>query len=249
VEGNAYIGGVIVGLGYLIAGVRLYRLSLRTHEAPERLFSAALLLWGLAYVCWQPPLAINDESLFRPLYIAGRFFTDAGTIVSLFFIRLVFRPDSRFATALVACITAGLVLGVAGSGWMGDWEAIYPLRNPWWWLEWAAVTVSVAWLGVEGFHQYRMVKLRRQFGLSAAMTGNRFLLWGLTGVFWMGYELAYPIQQIEFDAIGSYSASLDAIVSFLELIPIVCIWLVFFPPASYQRWIERADSHPKVAAG
>jgi hypothetical protein len=249
VEDNAYIGGVIVGLGYLIAGVRLYRLSLRTHEAPERLFSAALLLWGLAYVCWQLPLAISDESLFRPLFIAGRFLTDAGTIVSLFFIRLVFRPDSRFATAMVACVTAGLVLGVAGSAWVGDWEAIYPLRNPWWWLEWAAVTVSVAWLGVEGFHEYRMMALRRQFGLCDAMTSNRFLLWGLTGAVWMAYELGYPIQQIEFDAIGSYSASLDAIVSLTELIPITCIWLIFFPPTIYRRWIERSDLHSKVAAG
>ena len=248
-EDNAYIGGVIVGLGYLIAGVRLYRLSLRTREAPERLFSAALLLWGLAYVCWQLPLAINDESLFRPLFIVGRFLTDAGTITSLFFIRLVFRPDSRFATVLVTCITAGLVLGVAGSGWVGDWEAIYPLRNPWWWLEWAAVTVSVAWLGVEGFHEYRMVALRRQFGLCDAMTSNRFLLWGLTGAVWMVYELGYPIQQIEFDAIGSYSASLDAIVSLTELIPITCIWLIFFPPTIYRRWIERSDLHSKVAAG
>jgi hypothetical protein len=249
VEGNAYIGGVIVGLGYLIAGARLCRLSLRSREAPERLFSAALLLWGLAYVCWQLPLAINDEFLFRPLFIAGRFFTDAGTIVSLFFIRLVFRPDSGLATALVTCITAGLVLGVAGSGWVGDWEAIHPLRNPWWWLEWAAVTVSVAWLGIEGFHQYRMAKLRHQFGLCDAMASNRFLLWGLTGAVWMAYELGYPIQQIEFDAIGSYSASLDAIVSLTELIPITCIWLIFFPPTIYRRWVERSDLHSKVAAG
>jgi hypothetical protein len=247
VEGNAYIGGVIVGLGYLVAGARLFRLSVQTRKAPERLFSVALLLWGLAYVCWQLPLAISNESLFRPLFIAGRLLTDAGTIVSLFFIRLVFRPGSGFANAVIASITASLVLGFVGSGWMGDWEAIYPLRNPWWWLEWAAVTVSVAWIGVEGFHQYRMAKLRRQLGLCDAMTGNRFLLWGLTGAFWMAYELAYPIQQIEFDAIGSFSASMDAIVSFTELIPIVCIWLIFFPPTNYQRWIERSDPHPEVA--
>jgi hypothetical protein len=244
---NAYIGGVIVCFGYLIAGCRLLRFSLQTRKAPEQLLSAALLLWGLAYVCWQIPLMISNEELFRPLYITGRFLTDAGTIVSLFFMRLVFRPNSGFATALVVGITAGLVGGVAGSGWMGDWEAIYPLRNPWWWLEWAAVTVSVTWIGVEGFHHYRMAKLRFQFGLCDAMTANRFLLWGLTGLFWMAYELAYPIQQVEFDAMGSFSASMDAITSFMEAIPIVCIWLVFFPPTIYQRWINRADPHLSAA--
>jgi hypothetical protein len=110
-------------------------------------------------------------------------------------------------------------------------------------------TVSVAWIGVEGFHRYRISKLRRQFGLCDAMTGNRFLLWGLTGAFWMIYELAYPIQQIEFEVTGVFSASMDAIVSATELIPIACIWLVFFPPSIYQRWISRSDPHPKVAEG
>jgi hypothetical protein len=59
----------------------------------------------------------------------------------------------------------------------------------------------------------------------------------------------YVIQQIEFDATGSFSGSLDAITSTLELIPIVCIWLIFLPPPVYQRWIERSDSGPRVAEG
>jgi hypothetical protein len=59
----------------------------------------------------------------------------------------------------------------------------------------------------------------------------------------------YVIQQIEFDATGSFSGSLDAITSTLELIPIVCIWLVFFPPNIYRRWIERSDPHPEIAEG
>jgi hypothetical protein len=244
---NAYIGGVIVGLGYLAAGIRLYRSSSQARGEPERILSASLLLWGLAYVCWQLPLAIRDESLFRPLFIIGRFLTDAGTITSLFFIRMVFRPNSGFATVLVVGITSGIVAGVAGSGWVGDWEALYPLSNPWWWLEWAAITVSVAWIGVEGFHRYKMERLRREFGLGDAMVANRFLLLGLSGLFWMIYELAYPIQQIEFDATGSFSASMDAIVSTAELIPIICIWLAFFPPSLYQRWIRSSDPNPTVA--
>jgi hypothetical protein len=249
VEENAYIGGIVVGFGYLIAGVRLYRLSLQTHKLPERILAATLLLWGLAYACWQLPFVINDESAFQPLYIAGRFLTDAGTIASVLFLRLVFRPGSLFATALVAGITIGLVLGVAGSAWVGDWESIYPLRNPWWWVEWGAVLVSMAWMGIEGLHHYAMSKLRRKLGLCTALTCNRYLLWGLTGTIWAIYELVYAIQQIEFDATGSYSGSFDVVASTLEIIPIVCIWLVFFPPDIYRRWIERSDLQPEAAEG
>ena len=248
-EDNAYIGGFIVGLGYLVAGIRLCRLSFQTRQTPERLLSVSLLLWGSAYACWQIPLLLSNESIFRPLYIAARLLTDAGTITSAFFLRSVFRPDSRFATLLVAGISINLVLGVAGSMWVGDWEAIFPLRNPWWWLEWMAVVVSVAWIGIEGFHHYGMAKLRRRLEICDSLTCNRYLLWGLTGAFWGVYELAYAIQQIEFDAYGTFSGSLDAITSTLETIPIVCIWLVFFPPANYQRWIARFDPNPKGAEG
>jgi len=249
VEESAYIGGVIVGLGYLIASAQLARLSVKTREIPERLLAIAFLLWGLAYVCWQIPLILIDESIFQPLYIAGRLLTDAGSIASTFFLRLVFRPHSRTATGLVAGIAAGMILGFAGSAWLGDWEALDPLKNPWWWLEWSAIVVSVAWIGVEGFHHYGMSKRRRRLGLCSALDCNRYLLWGLTGAVWVIYQLSYAIQLIEFQAIGSFSASLDAIASALEIIPIAFIWLIFLPPTIYQRWIERSDPQPIVTEG
>jgi hypothetical protein len=49
-EENAYIGGAIAGLFYLIAGIRLFRLSLRTGEAPERLLGVTFLVWSLSYL-------------------------------------------------------------------------------------------------------------------------------------------------------------------------------------------------------
>jgi hypothetical protein len=167
-EASAYIGGVIVCLGYLIAGVRLWRLSLKTQQKPERLLSVALLLWGLAYVGWQIPLILSDESLLTPLYFSARILTDAGTVVSALFLRLVFRPNSGIAGVFVTVIAASVILGVTGSAWVGDWAALYPLKNLWWWLEWAAVIVSMAWIGIEGFHHYGKARLRHQGGRRSA---------------------------------------------------------------------------------
>ncbi|MBW2495192.1 MAG: hypothetical protein JRE43_10610 [Deltaproteobacteria bacterium] len=246
-EESAYIGGVIVCLGYLIVAARLALLGAKTREMPEQLLAVTFLLWGAAYACWQLPLVSGDDSIFAPLYAAGRLLTDAGTIASAFFLRLVFRPNSRVATGLVAGIAIGLALGVAGSGWVGDWASIDPLGNPWWWVEWSAVTVSVAWIGVEGFHHYGTSKLRRRLGLCSALDCNRYLLWGLSGAIWVVYELVYAIQQIEFKATGVFSASLDAIASLLEVVPIILIWFIFIPPAAYQRWIARSDAHPAAA--
>jgi len=109
--------------------------------------------------------------------------------------------------------------------------------------------VSVVWIGVEGYRHFGMARLRRQHGLCDALVCNRYLLWGLTGAFWTIYELTYVIQQIEFDRTGSFSGFLDAVTSALEFVPIACIWLVFFPPSFYQRWIDRFDRHPVVAEG
>jgi hypothetical protein len=246
-EGNAYIGGIIVCLGYLVVGIRLARLGLKTREAPEQILAVTFLLWGIAYACWQAPLVSENEAIFSPLYFLARILTDTGTIASAFFLRLVFRPDSRLATGLVAAIGAGLILGIAGSGWVGDWESIDPLGNPWWWVEWSAVVVSVAWIGVEGFHHYGSSKRRRRLGLCSSLDCGRYLLWGMTGAIWVVYEVAYAIQQIEFQTIGVFSASLDAIASTLEVIPIVFIWFIFIPPALYQRWIATLDPDPTAA--
>ena len=111
-EESAYIGGIIVCLGYLVAGVRLARLSLKTRKKPERILAITFLLWGMAYACWQIPLILADETLFSPLYILARFLTDAGSIASAFFLRLVFRPNSRVATGLVAAIITGMLVFV-----------------------------------------------------------------------------------------------------------------------------------------
>ena len=133
-----YLGGnAIAWMAYLYVGVRLYRLSRRTGQLPEFLIAAAFLFWVLSYLFWDLPYAIArmDELVPDFCSYASLIALALGNAAFVLFIRAVFRPDARWATWLVAAIVVSLVAGVAGSAWIGDWEGINPLANPWYWLE------------------------------------------------------------------------------------------------------------------
>ena len=85
-EESAFLGGVVAGLVSFIVGVRLIRLSWRSQKSPEFLLGMSLFLWGLAYACWQIPIATANQPLTRPLFFAGRVFTCAATIFFASFI-------------------------------------------------------------------------------------------------------------------------------------------------------------------
>lgn len=246
-EDSAYIGGAIAGLFYLIAGTRLFRLSLQTGQAPERLLGVSLLLWSLSYLCWQLPIAIDSGRMELPLFFGGRVFEDIGTVTFALFLRLVFRNDERWASWLVVTLAACAAVGVAGSAMVGDWEALLPLSNPWWWLETVAFPGTVVWMGFEGFHHYRMARQRVRLGLCEPLICNRYLLWGLTGVAWTIYQVIMIVQQIEYERTQVWSASMDAAVGVVELVAITLISLVFFPPRFYRRWIDRVASTQESA--
>jgi hypothetical protein len=59
-------------------------------------------------------------------------------------------------------------------------------------------------------------------------------------VVWVVYSFAVVAQQVEFEVTQVWSTSMDSVVGALELAAIALIWFVFFPPAVYQRWINRA---------
>jgi hypothetical protein len=42
---------------------------------------------------------------------------------------------------------------------------------------------------------------------------------------------------------------LDNLTGFCEIAALAMIWLAFFAPAGYQRWIDRCNPHPKAAEG
>jgi hypothetical protein len=239
-EESAYLGGVLAGLVSFITGVRLIRLSLRSQKSPEFLLGMTLFLWGLAYFCWQIPVATANQPLTRPLFFAGRVFTCAATIFFASFARIAFRSQARWAKYLVFAIAIGVFAGIAGSFAVGDWEGVRPLSNPWWWADWAAALVALSWVGVEGFINYLNLRHRARLGLCDPLVCNRYLLWGITGVIWAVFYGMVALQNIEFETQQAWSITMDRANSAADITGVALVWLIFFPPRFYQRWIAGA---------
>ena len=246
-----YLGGnAIAWMAYLYVGARLYRLSRRTGQLPELLIAAAFLLWVLSYLFWDLPYAIvRMDELVPDICSYGSLIVLAlGNTAFAFFIRSVFRPDARWATWLVAAIVASLVVGVAGSAWIGDWEGINPLANPWYWLDCFGGFAASVWMGAEGFAQYFRARRRLKLGLCEPMACNRFLLWGIAGALWVILEVIVTANDFANALTGQWSPLLDFGVALFEAVPVAVIWFVFFPPEYYCRWVEGsgkpADAEP-----
>jgi len=235
-----YIGYSIAGLVHLIVGVRLFALSARSAQTPDRLLSVAFLFWALSYLLFGVPYAhFLDEALIPPLFLFSSMFTlYLATIIFTFFTRAVFRNQERWALWLVVGIVGCLIVGVAGSVWVGDWGGEHPLSNPWWWVTRVGSAAPYVWMGAEGLAQHVKARRRLRLGLCDPLACNRFLLWGLAGALWLILEVVEGADYIVYESTGQWSDSLSVLGGSLDVIPSGIIWLVFFPPAFYRRWIQ-----------
>jgi len=241
VDTNAYIGECVSGIVYLFVGARLYGLSRRTGEAPERLIAASFLLWALAYAVWDVPYAFVDAEagLPAPYAFASQVALTLGNVVFAFFICTVFRPTARWALGLALAIAASNVAGLAGMAWHGDWEGVSALGGSGYWLEYFGSLAPTLWMGAEGFGQYFKLRKQLALGLCEPMACNRFLLWGLAGLLWATLEALVAATDIVHAQTGEWSGLLGIGTGLFEFVPIAIVWLVFFPPAFYRRWVER----------
>lgn len=248
-EVSAFIQNAISCLIYLAVGARLYRLSTRTGKAPERLLGASLLLWGASIPLYDVPYLLVGEPGVVPFSFASRVLAHVGTIVFVVFTRRVFRAQERWAAWLVIGTAVCLSVGVGGSVWIGDWEGIYPLSNPWYWLEFVGSIAPMGWMTAEGFVQYTKARQRRRLGLCAPLVCHRFLLWGLVGMLWLLLELSLIAESAVYEVTLRWSDSLALLASSLEVAPVALVWLAFFPPARYRRWIEGTAAPLTAAEG
>jgi hypothetical protein len=247
-EDHAYIGELLAAVVYLIAGVRLLRLAQRTGEAPERLLGVAFALIGTSYLLYTAPIIYGLESLWTPLTLAGRITFAVGVVPVALFTRTVFRRHESWATWLVCGCGVLLSVGVTFSLLGGDVEGM-TLTSWWFWLEWLGYTVPPAWISVEAFLVYAGAKRRKRIGLCDALVANRYLLWAFHGLFGVGGSLSVIAMYSDYAATGTFSAWTDSLLGGLEMGSIVMLWLVFFPPTFYRRWIQSTAPVAKAEEG
>jgi hypothetical protein len=236
------IGEIVSGFVYLLMGAQLCRLSFRSRQTPDRLLSATLILWGLSYLGYDAFIVFSGSGVLPPPWISfsSSVVMYLGSISFAFFTQRVFRSRETWARWLLAVIVFGLLAGLGGSFWVGDWAGGNPISNPWYWPKWACGMAPLVWMGAEGFSHYAKARQRRRLGLSEPLECNRYLLWGLAGVLWGLLEFLVIGQDLVYQHTGAWSSSVGLAVCWLEIVPVALIWLVFFPPAGYRRWVNRA---------
>jgi hypothetical protein len=247
-EEHAYIGELISALIYLYAGARLLRLSARTGEVPERILGALFLVTGASFVLYDLPIILESESLWTPLNFAGRVVYLAAPVLLAVFTRRVFRPKGAWAAWMAYGSAILLAAGVGGSVWSGDLEG-FSIGSPWFWAEWAGITIPFAWAGVEALVHHRRARRRLRLGLCDPLVCNRYLLWGFFGAMQVLVCVAVIPSYATYEQEGAFAATWDTLISAGEILSLAMIWLIFFSPAFYRRWIDRNAAVAKAEGG
>jgi hypothetical protein len=237
VEEYAYLISILAGTFYLIASLRLIRLSRRTRERPEMLLGLYFCLSGAYYIGFNLPSLFGldpssgmGEWMLEMVYVLGVF-------PYLFFVRTVFRPAVTWARALVWICSIQLLVGTA----MGalDGTNAYSLDNPWFLTQWAGYTLPCAWMCWEATLSHLGAKKRARLGLCAPVIANRYLLLALFG----GFQVMACLADLSYaaDISNNQAASLvsEALLGGAEIASVAVLWLAFFPPPFYTDWITR----------
>jgi hypothetical protein len=236
-EESAYIISIAAGTFYLIAGVRLTRLSRSTGERPELLLGVYFALSGLYYLAYNLPSILGIDSWAAPIEIAIEWIYVVGVLPYLFFIRSVFRPDEAWAGRVVLVASVLLLVGIVMQTAGGRMDLGFD--NPWFLTEWVGYTTPCVWMCWEATRCRRSAGKRARIGACPPEVVNRYLLLALFGGFQVLACLADLYWAHDMQVSKSISMVSDALLGGTEFASVAVLWLAFFPPTFYTNWITR----------
>ena len=236
-EESATTGELIASLVYMIAGARLVRLSCVTRETPERLLGASFLLMGMGSLLYSLAVFPILEASWTLLNFSARISYVFAFILVAIFTQRIFRPDERWGQWIVHGTVLLLIGGVGGSALSGDWEG-FSIGSGWFWLEWMGYAAPVTWTCAEATLEHTQARRRLRIGLCEPLVCNRLLLWAAFAALQLCANLVSVGQYAAFEQEGVFTAGWDYLYSAVSISSLVMMWIAFFPPALYKRWIE-----------
>lgn len=239
------VAGVLVFMvASLVVGTRLFALWLRTRKLPELLLGIAVLCVGfLAYaVATLGKLLVDGGSDARPLMtFVGLSIECIGHVALISFAWRVFHAKAvwagALAGALVAFIAAALVGEVVSGEYLRYSDSI-PISGPYLLLGLFARGAAPTWVAFECFRFHDKLRRRMKIGLADPLVVNRVLLWGCAlGASSLGFGMAIVHRLIWGTGLRAHVWALSS-VSALAMVSALCIFLAFFPPERYRRWVQ-----------
>jgi len=231
----------------LTVGGRLLWQGRKPGNVPERLLGASLALDGIEWLLWVIAFwpGVEGTRASDAFAYTCRVGIVCHSIFLLAFTRHVFRPQSPAALGLLlgaATVMLGS-LGIAAAH--GDWSG-YGNRGLWIYFETGTQQVAYAWTLLESALHHARMRRRLHHGLGDPVVSNRLALWAIYGGASLAAGLLYVGSVAVATASGSYPFAIDVLMVIGTSIAASMLWLAFFPPAGYRRWVA-ARVVPAVA--
>lgn len=235
-----HLAAVISGLSFLVVALGLLLRASQTGAAPERLLGVAFLLIATSYVFSVVPYAFEIEPLLAPFSLVSRI-TYAVSVISIAVFTLrVLQSDETWTRSLVYGSALLMAAGIGLTVLEDDLSGFNPLRSYGYWLEWTGLLLPFVWLGLAAFAHFGRAREQVRLGLCDPIVSNRFLLLSLFGLFEVcGFFVEVALYIIS-ESQQIWTAGMDLLYAVPDLLSVVAVWLAFFPPALYRKWITGA---------
>jgi hypothetical protein len=239
VQAIALIGFVgFVGVS-LSVGLRLLLLAGRTRQVPEAAIGGALFAGGLGYALFILAFALQvvPAALLAPAHGLAVLALEVGVVALSFGVWRLFRPRQRWAAAAVALVAILMALHLPLS--LAGFDPSGRRSDPVFWLFNVVGGSAYLWSSFESFRYHALMRRRARLGLVDGELVNRFLLWGFAGgsaFLLFAFGMANRLTDGGLASLSMVGQPLAGLVSG------ACIWLAFFPPAAYVRFVARGTA-------
>jgi len=246
-EAITYIISIGAAAFYLLASYRLLKLSRETRERPELWLGTYFAATGQWYLIYNAPYFFGYEELPALLDHGIEWIYAIGVVAYLLFVRCTFRPRSGWALALVILAAVCTLSGATASSLRGTFSNT--INDPAYGIEWIGYTIPSIWMCAEGLASHGAAQRRVRMELCDPIVANRYLLFGgfgLCQIISSGADLFWAYSNAT-DASGAWLA--NGLLSATEIASVAVLWLAFFPPRTYRRWIDARTALRSVEPG